>query len=112
SFLRWLGEARAEKPTPAPAAHPVPLPPRRSGQRADAPKRLLVVSNRLPELRSPVTPDETRKKNVGGLVSALEPVLATRGGLWLGWNGRASAESAPLTTGLNGDSTPALAWLE
>ena len=32
---------------------------------------------------------------MGGLVSALEPVLAARGGLWLGWSGRTTAADAP-----------------
>jgi trehalose 6-phosphate synthase len=47
---------------------------------------LIVVSNRLPydlARRGSKPP----KRNVGGLVSALEPVLERRGGLWLGWDG-------------------------
>ncbi len=112
AFLRWLSLARAEGPTPAPGVLPeaVITPPR--GRRPDAANRLLVISNRLPELRSPVGPEEARKRNVGGLVSALEPVLSKRQGLWLGWNGRMTLADAPATTGLAEDSTPALAWLE
>lgn len=52
--------------------------------------RLLVVSNRLPELRSADAGggEGDRKKNVGGLVSALRPVLEAHDGVWLGWSGR------------------------
>jgi trehalose 6-phosphate synthase len=46
---------------------------------------LLVASNRLPYN----LPRENRplKRNVGGLVNALEPVMAARGGAWVGWDG-------------------------
>jgi len=46
----------------------------------------LIVSNRLPDL----SPDEAgeRTKSVGGLVSALLPVLSRSGGVWLGWSGK------------------------
>ena len=48
---------------------------------------ILVVSNRLPDLRSATTPgDASHRRHVGGLVSALEPVLGARRGLWLGWS--------------------------
>lgn len=59
--------------------------------------RFLVVSNRLPELE-PATDERT--KNVGGLVSALLPVLRDRGGVWLGWSGktRAGAVATPVLT--------------
>jgi trehalose 6-phosphate synthase len=50
---------------------------------------LLVLSNRLPELRSATSAADPRKKSVGGLVSALRPVLEARRGIWLGWSGRA-----------------------
>src|SRR5207302_376162 len=44
--------------------------------------RLLVVSNRLPANGG------GRNREVGGLVSAIEPALARHGGLWLGWSGQ------------------------
>ncbi|MCC6741899.1 MAG: trehalose-phosphatase [Planctomycetia bacterium] len=112
AFLQWLTEARSDRPTPAPVALPVPVAIRPKGRRGDAPRRLLVISNRLPELRSPVSPEEVRKRNVGGLVSALEPVLSKRGGMWFGWNGRTAPADAPPSVGLSENTSPALAWLE
>jgi trehalose 6-phosphate synthase len=53
---------------------------------------LLVVSNRLPDLRPAKTPQEERKRSVGGLVAALEPVLEERHGIWMGWSGRTTSE--------------------
>lgn len=49
---------------------------------------LVVVSNRLPF--RVVRGDDGRTKRIrspGGLVSALTPVLTTRGGVWVGWPG-------------------------
>src|SRR5688572_17426782 len=73
---------------------------------------LLVVSNRLPDLRAPVSPEEERKRVVGGLVAALEPVLESRGGVWLGWSGRTipGDEFGPVERGPFG--RPALAWMD
>ncbi len=63
--------------------------------------RLLVVSNRLPEL----APGEaTRAKNVGGLVSALVPVLQSQEGVWLGWSGAAGTAGDPVVSSV-GDMT-------
>jgi trehalose 6-phosphate synthase len=42
---------------------------------------LLIVSN-----RTPLT-EGGRTREVGGLVSAVHPVIERRGGVWLGWNG-------------------------
>ena len=50
-------------------------------------RRLVVVSNRVPSISVPGYTRQTRKQTVGGLVSALCPVLEERGGLWFGWNG-------------------------
>jgi len=44
--------------------------------------RLLVMSNRTPALM------EGRTREVGGLVSALEPALRDERGIWLGWSGQ------------------------
>jgi alpha,alpha-trehalose-phosphate synthase [UDP-forming] len=46
---------------------------------------LVVVSNRLPYDigRAGSSP----RRNVGGLVNALEPVFDRRGGVWIGWDG-------------------------
>jgi trehalose 6-phosphate synthase len=48
--------------------------------------RLVVVSNRLP-YDLPRGPGRAPRRNVSGLVSALEPVLRERGGSWIGWDG-------------------------
>ena len=46
---------------------------------------LLVVSNRLPfDIGRQSGPP---RRNVGGLVNALEPVFTERGGTWIGWDG-------------------------
>ena len=51
-------------------------------------ERLVVVSNRLPVV---LTQDEEGdwqlERGAGGLVTALEPVLRERGGVWIGWPG-------------------------
>jgi len=44
--------------------------------------RLVIVSNRVPEL--------TSKATAGGLAVALQAALEDRGGLWFGWSGRVS----------------------
>ncbi len=52
-------------------------------------RRLVVVSNRLPELVSAADLREKGKPQAGGLVTALRPALeAAAGGLWVGWSGR------------------------
>ncbi len=43
---------------------------------------MVVASNRLP-----AAPTGDRKREVGGLVSALIPALAETNGIWLGWSG-------------------------
>src|SRR6266513_3429214 len=50
--------------------------------------RLIVVSNRLPFALDSTGEDLwTVTPAVGGLVSAIEPVLRERGGTWIGWPG-------------------------
>ncbi len=56
-----------------------------SKRRRKAP--ILVVSNRLPVTLQRGTGGLERKRSTGGLVSALEPVLAKQGGTWVGWPG-------------------------
>jgi trehalose 6-phosphate synthase/phosphatase len=49
---------------------------------------LVVASNRLPVvLSSDANGDWTMERGSGGLVTALEPVLKDRGGVWIGWPG-------------------------
>jgi alpha,alpha-trehalose-phosphate synthase [UDP-forming] len=51
------------------------------------PRRFLVVSNRLP-YRIEVVGDQVRlERGLGGLVTALDPVLRRTGGVWFGWSG-------------------------
>ena len=76
-FLRWLIDARRDRPTLAPEELVVARPPR-----PPAEARLVVASNRLP-----AAPSADRKREVGGLVSALLPVLSETSGIWLGWSG-------------------------
>jgi trehalose 6-phosphate synthase len=55
---------------------------------AEATKRLIVVSNRLPYVLEKGPADRwTLKPGSGGLVTALLPVLRNRGGIWIGWPG-------------------------
>ena len=50
--------------------------------------RLVVVSNRLPvSLVKRKGGRWSRQPGTGGLVTALEPVLRQRGGMWIGWSG-------------------------
>ena len=53
------------------------------------PRRLLVVSNRLPIVLERKKDEWSLKPGSGGLVSALAPVLSHRGGVWIGWPGLA-----------------------
>jgi trehalose 6-phosphate synthase len=82
-FLRWLIEARTvarRSEATAPAAPEVLVitrPPRGAPE-----ARLIVASNRLPP-----PPSSDRQREVGGLVSALMPVLTETSGIWLGWSG-------------------------
>jgi alpha,alpha-trehalose-phosphate synthase [UDP-forming]/trehalose-phosphatase len=71
--------------------------PRKVQTRASLPhsESLLIVSNRLPSMRN-VGVGPRRAPNVGGLVSALRPVLQKRSGSWLGWSGEKRADDAPL----------------
>jgi len=55
--------------------------------------RTIVVSNRLPVVVD-CTPDgPVARPSSGGLVSALEPVLQRRSGVWIGWPGAINADA-------------------
>jgi trehalose 6-phosphate synthase len=114
AVLRWIHGVRAGQTPP-----PVLLP--RAIEQPPAPsvaggRDLLVVSNRLPDLRHVDGDDSGRKKNVGGLVSALEPALRTRHGMWLGWSGRTVPSNEPATSGVGDEmangSGVQLAWVD
>ena len=61
--------------------------------------RLIIVSNRLPFALDSTAEDLwTVTPATGGLVSAVEPVLRERGGVWIGWPGIAGKiPNKPLT---------------
>jgi trehalose 6-phosphate synthase len=113
ALLAWIASARREEATPPLRAAPVPVVAFPRGRPSTAPSQdLLVISNRLPELRTPSDPGEGRVRNVGGLVSALEPVLSARRGLWLGWSGRTLRDAEAPAVGLDADARPSLAWVD
>ena len=112
TFLGYLRGVRAGE-TPPPLVLPRELhvtPDSTTSIERD----LLVVSNRLPDLRHVEGEDAvtTRKKNVGGLVSALEPALRARGGMWLGWSGRTVPNTDRVESGVIEDGTAQLAWVD
>jgi alpha,alpha-trehalose-phosphate synthase [UDP-forming]/trehalose-phosphatase len=112
-FLKWIGAARGPALTPPLDPAPRPIPARRAPTRTGGTGgRLLAISNRLPDLRDPTHPEEPRRKNVGGLVSALEPVLKRRDGLWLGWSGRTDAAAPSASPGIDESASPRLAWID
>jgi len=50
--------------------------------------RLLIVSNRLPVVMEKVEKKKYKfKPATGGLVTAMNPILKKRGGVWIGWAG-------------------------
>ena len=114
--LEWIRGVRAgETPIPIVLPREVAQPVLPS---IGVTRDLLVVSNRLPDFRN-VDLDEgaPRKKNVGGLVSALEPALRSRRAMWLGWSGKTVSTAEPPTTGTSGDDDTSsggvqLAWVD
>ena len=63
-----------------------------TGQQAD----FVVVANRLPvDLERGDDGSENWKRSPGGLVTALEPMLRSRHGAWVGWPGVADADPDP-----------------
>ena len=113
-FLHWIVDVRTGDDSRAvtlPAAIPRTL-------RVDVgPRELLVVSNRLPELRGAELADESpasnaRLRNKGGLVAALRPALEKRHGTWLGWSGRIAGDDEPLAIGFDREAVPPMAWLD
>jgi trehalose 6-phosphate synthase len=79
-----VGTLAQPRSRPLPASRitfaPSEVDPIRSGS-----STLVVVSNRLPfDLGRP---NASTRRNVGGLVNALEPVFDRLGGVWVGWDG-------------------------
>lgn len=52
--------------------------------------RLIVVSNRLPLTMRKVNGHWASERSSGGLVSAMNPLLRTTDGIWIGWSGEAA----------------------
>ena len=50
-------------------------------------EKIVIVSNRVPCNVMKSDGEIKYKKSVGGLVTALDPILSKNGGLWIGWNG-------------------------
>ena len=50
-------------------------------------EKIVIVSNRVPYNISRSNGKVQYKKSIGGLVTALDPILLKNGGLWIGWNG-------------------------
>jgi alpha,alpha-trehalose-phosphate synthase [UDP-forming]/trehalose-phosphatase len=102
--VRSVGEGRSFDTLPRPSDA------QRDAHDGERRHGLLIVSNRLPDLRSGAR--DERRRNVGGLVSALEPVLVANEGLWLGWSGRTLPEVDPTRCGLDDESSPRLASID
>jgi alpha,alpha-trehalose-phosphate synthase [UDP-forming]/trehalose-phosphatase len=109
ALYRWIISHRRQAELSPPSRRPnrVATLPDAS---AEATFDLLVLSNRLPELRSADGGD--RKKNVGGLVSALAPILSSRKGIWLGWSGRTRPDATASELGFTSAGGLSLAWVD
>ncbi len=61
--------------------------------------KMVVVANRLPfDIERLADGSTATKQSPGGLVTALEPILARRQGAWIGWSGTADLHLDPVTT--------------
>jgi trehalose 6-phosphate synthase/phosphatase len=61
------------------------------------PKRLIIVSNRLPAVFRQEGEDWTLQPGSGGLITALAPIMQRSEGMWIGWPGCGpQAELGPL----------------
>lgn len=59
-------------------------------------KKIIVISNRSPYILSGKEGELKLTRSVGGLVTAVEPVLIERGGTWVAWGGRPVAAESRL----------------
>jgi trehalose 6-phosphate synthase len=111
AFYSWIISLRREGLEPAPSRRPSRVETLPDAKAAGAKFDLLVLSNRLPDLRG-ASSLPARKRNVGGLVSALAPALSARRGIWLGWSGRTRPETTATEVGLDVVEGLALAWVD
>jgi trehalose 6-phosphate synthase len=71
-----------------------------NGPGSDADSPVVVVANRLPVDQVTDPDGSTRwQRSPGGLVTALEPFVAGRGGAWVGWSGSAGDAPEPFDSG-------------
>jgi trehalose 6-phosphate synthase len=110
-FYNWIISLRREGLPAAPKRRPSRVETLPDAKAAGASFDLLVLSNRLPELRG-ASSLPARKRNVGGLVSALAPALTARKGIWLGWSGRTRPEATATDVGLDMVGGLAVAWVD
>ncbi|HEY9312991.1 trehalose-6-phosphate synthase [Williamsia sp.] len=76
---------------------------KKSDTRAD----FVVVANRLPVDKEVLADGSVRwKRSPGGLVTALEPILRSRTGAWVGWSGQPDVVEHPEVEGLQLFSVP------
>ncbi|MGY1988563.1 trehalose-6-phosphate synthase [Blastococcus sp. SYSU DS0669] len=69
-------------------------------QKVGADSPVVVVANRLPVDQVTEPDGSTRwQRSPGGLVTALEPFVAGRGGAWVGWSGSAGEAPEPFESG-------------
>jgi alpha,alpha-trehalose-phosphate synthase [UDP-forming] len=67
--------------------------PKKKSQAGSREGRFIVVSNRLPYTRVKGNRGGYLwEKSTGGLITAMEPILLRRGGVWLGWDGQLSGD--------------------
>ena len=110
------GSWRAHRTSPA--TSPVLPAADRLARRALDPSRGVATSSARdvePTAGSSLADDSRRverRRNVGGLVSALEPVLAARDGMWLGWSGRTWSGGEPGPLEVDELSRAPLAWID
>jgi trehalose 6-phosphate synthase/phosphatase len=83
----------------------LPAPPPLRIDRQTWPARFLVVSNRLPYNISVENDRIVLVRGIGGLVTALDPVLRLTGGTWVGWSG--STDPLPDAISIDAPEQPA-----
>jgi trehalose 6-phosphate synthase/phosphatase len=65
-----------------------------SSNNNDSDSRLVVVSNRLPFTLKRAGDSWRTERSAGGLATAMEPIIASSRGLWIGWSGDSSGADA------------------
>jgi alpha,alpha-trehalose-phosphate synthase [UDP-forming] len=84
-----------------------PLGPFDGPNRRKGGGRLVIASNRLPVVLSQQSNGEWETSPAsGGLVTALDPVMRRRSGLWVGWSGAVDVGQAELRAALNPGTLP------